>query len=508
MRLSPAILSPLALPSYDRSMVTPGICHIGVGNFHKAHQAYYIDEVMNQDPENPDVLKWGIVGCSLFDSRKRDALEPQGWLQTLISRCDLTTKAQVLGSMIDFLPFDPERVTLTNRLTKPDIKIVSLTVTEGGYFLTDEKFDKNDPAIQNDIENFDEPKTSFGVIVKALDKRRQAGTAPFTVMCCDNLPHNGDVVRSVVVGLASEIDKDLAKWIDKNVAFPNSMVDRITPQTTDSMKSFVKDTYGIDDVMPVFCEPFCEWILEDNFCNGRPPLEKIKGISFVPDVGPYELKKIRILNGGHASLCYPSALLGLEYVHDSMNHPTIGPFLDALEKHEIIPTVPPVPDRDLLEYWKLIGRRFSNPTIEDTIPRNCNDGTSRQPKFIVPVVADNLKMGRDVSGLALVSAMWCRYCQGKREDGSPIEPNDSQWDRIHELAKEAQKEPAKWLAMKDVYGDVGEDPKFLEAFSDWLQRIEKKGVAAAMKKYTQSKENVPVVTQETHDVKSGKPVSV
>ena len=496
MRLSTAILSPLVLPAYDRSMVTPGILHIGVGNFHKAHQAYYIDEVMNQDPQNPDVLKWGIVGCSLFDSKKRDALEPQGWLQTLISRCDLTTKAQVLGSMVDFLPHDENRVNLLDTLTDPDIKIVSLTVTEGGYFLTDEKFDPTLPQIKHDIENFDEPKTSFGVIAKALDKRRQVGTPPFTVMCCDNLPHNGDVTRSVVVGLASRADPDLGKWIDENVAFPNSMVDRITPQTTQHTIEFCKETYGIDDAMPVCCEPFCEWVLEDNFCNGRPPLEKVNGITFVPDVGPYELKKIRILNGGHASLCYPSALLGLKYVHDSMKHPTVGPFLDALEKHEIIPTVPPVPDRDLLQYWKLIGRRFSNPTIEDTIERNCYDGASRQPKFIVPVIADSIKMGRDVSGLALVSAMWCRYCQGKREDGSEIKPNDPQWDRLHETAKKAAKDPKIWLSMKDVYGDVGEEPAFVEAFSDWMKRLDDKGVAACMKRYTKSKEGLPVVTQE------------
>lgn len=244
--------------------------------------------------------------------------------------------------------------------------------------------------------------------------RRKAGEKPFTVMCCDNVPHNGDVTRSVTVGFAHLVDPDLAKWIDENVAFPNSMVDRITPQTTPAMQEFIKNAYDIDDVMPVFCEPFCEWVLEDKFCNGRPPLEKADGVTFVPDVTPYENMKIRILNGGHASLCYPSALLSLDYVHDSMNHPTIGPFLDALERNEIIPTCPKdAIDRDPVEYWKIIAKRFSNPTIQDTIDRNCYDGASRQPKFIVPVINDNLKAGRSVSGLALVCAMWCRYCQGK-----------------------------------------------------------------------------------------------
>jgi mannitol 2-dehydrogenase len=234
-------------------MVTPGILHIGVGNFHRAHQAYYIDQVMNQDPKNPEVLKWGIVGASLFDGRKRDALEPQGWLQTLVARDNLGTKAQVLGSMVDYLPYDEERKNLREALTDPDIKIVSLTITEGGYFLKDEQFDHSHPEIQHDIQNPEEPKTSFGVIVKALDVRRKADTKPFTVMCCDNLPHNGDVTRTVTVGLATRmVGAEFGRWIEENVAFPNSMVDRITPQTTEEGKAYVKDTYGIDDVMPVF----------------------------------------------------------------------------------------------------------------------------------------------------------------------------------------------------------------------------------------------------------------
>jgi len=487
MRLSPAILAPLTMPAFDRSQVTPGILHIGVGNFHKAHQAYYIDEVMNADPTNPEVLKWGIVGASLFSAKKRAELEPQGWLQTLVARDDLTTKAQVLGSMIDFLPYDDERQVLTDALIDPEIKICSLTVTEGGYFLKDGKFDALDSQIQYDVEHFDiQPRSTFGVITKALKERREQGTKPFTVMCCDNVPHNGDVTRSVVVGFANLVDTDLAKWIDENVAFPNSMVDRITPGTTQEMKDFVKDAYGVDDIMPIFCEPFTEWVLEDKFCNGRPPLEKVDGVTFVDDVGPYENMKIRILNGGHASLCYPSALLGLDYVHDAMKHPVIAPFLDTLEKTEIIPTVPPVKDRDLQEYWGIIGKRFANPTIMDTIPRNCYDGASRQPKFIVPVVADNLKMGNSVSGLALVSAMWCRYCQGKREDGSSIEPNDPQWDRLHALAKKSVKDPALWLGMEDVYGKTGKDPMFLESFSSWVHHIDKQGVSSAMQHYIQT----------------------
>ena len=221
-------------------------------------------------------------------------------------------------------------------------------------------------------------------------------------MSCHNVPHNGDVVRSVVVGLADLTDSELAKWIAENVEFPNSMVDRITPATSDDELKFLKDNFdGLEDVAPVFCEPFRQWVLEDRFCSGHPPLEK-KGVEFVPDVTPYETMKIRILNGGHASLCYPSALLGVDYVHESMEHPVIGPFLDCLERNEIIPTVPPVPDTNLEEYWEIIQERFANPTIMDTIRPNCSDGFSHQPMFIVPVAEkhsrkENLWMVRPYS---------------------------------------------------------------------------------------------------------------
>jgi len=489
-RLSNAALPELAangvsIPTYDRSQVSGGILHVGVGNFHRAHMGAYIDDILEKDFDRSK--EWGIVGCGMFDASKRDTLEPQDWLQTLVEHDATSAKARILGCMVDYLPVDINAIE--EKMQDPSIKMVSLTVTEGGYYLDDGKLDMKDPQIKHDIANPDKPETVFGCMVKALKYRRDNGLGPFSVLSCDNIVSNGDVVKSVVVGLAkAQKQDDLVDWIEKNVGFPNGMVDRITPALSDEKIEFVIDHWGFEDEFPVFCEPFTQWVLEDKFgAAGRPPLELCDTVTFTDNVAPYEFMKIRILNGGHASLCYPSALLGLNYVHEAMEHPTIGKFLHCLEKAELIPTVPPVPDTDLQEYWKTIQHRFSNPTLADTIPRNCFGGSGRQPKFIVPVAKDNLKAGSSVDGLALVSAMWCRYCQGTTEAGEIIEPNDPKWDKLNDLAMKAKTSPTAWLDMHDVYGDVGQDPVFVEAFSKALESVQKNGVEAAMKDYIESK---------------------
>lgn len=489
---SSSVSGKVSFPKYDRSQLTGGILHVGVGNFHRSHQAAYVDALLNTDFEHNKT--WGIIGAGIlsFDAAKREILEPQNWLQTVVEKDATHDTPHVIGSMIDFLPVDykgKKHKELKAALMSPNIKIVSLTVTEGGYFLNDGKFDPLHPQIRFDIENPDQPETIFGMMVQALKQRRATGMAPFTVLSCDNVPHNGSIIRSVVVGLASEMDAELGQWIDKTIAFPNSMVDRITPGTTDYQRTWVKEHYDFEDAAPIFCEPFRQWVLEDVFPQGRPTLEQLEGVKFVTDVAPYENMKIRILNGGHASLCYPSALLGVQYVHEAMEHPTIGPFLNALERNEIIPTVPPVPDTVLTEYWELIAKRFENPTLQDTIGRNCYDGANRQPKFIVPVATDGVKAGRPVDGLALVSAMWCRYCQGTTEAGETIAPNDPQWDRLQALAKQAATEdPQLWLTgLKEVYGSIAHNPSFVQAFSKAMQTIQKDGVESAMQQYTASK---------------------
>lgn len=470
----------LTIPRYDRSAVQEGVLQIGVGNFHRAHAGTYFDDLLATGEAN----EWGIVGAGMHSKKRRDVIEPQDWLQTIIELDGDHYQARIIGSMVNFVPVEPEKHhAMYEKMIEPNIKIVGLLATEGGYYLKNGTFDKDAKDVQKDVANPDKPITAFGVIIKALKARKDKGLKPFTVMSCDNIPHNGDVAKSVVVGLAKQTDSEFADWIEKNVAFPNSMVDRITPTSAD--ENFLKKNLkGLEDEMPVVCEPYRQWVMEDNFCNGRPPLDKV-GVRFVKDVTPFETMKLRILNGGHASLSYAAALLGIEYVHEAVQHEAIGPFLDCLQRNEIIPTIPTVPDTNLDEYWETVQKRFSNKAMKDTIERQTDDGSQRQPKFIVPTLKDALKNDSPVDGLALVSAIWCRYCRGEREDGSKVNLNDSMEDELKERASKAKDNPKAWLDL-EIYQDVREDDKFVDAFCKALKSIDNDGVEGAMKKYCES----------------------
>ncbi|MGB3834168.1 MAG: mannitol dehydrogenase family protein [Mesorhizobium sp.] len=468
-------------PRYDRASLSPGILHFGVGNFHRAHQAVYLDDLFNTGAGHD----WGIVGAGVFEAERagRGKLAGQDWLTTVVEQDEQGRSARVTGAMIDFV--EPADISATiARLADPRIRIVSLTITEGGYFIdpASGRFDPAHPGIVADAQDVANPKTVFGLILAGLVRRRQEGIAPFTVMSCDNIPHNGRVTADGVIGLARLIDEELADWLGEHVAFPNAMVDRITPATTDRERAILADEFGVDDAWPVFCEPFRQWVLEDRFTNGRPALEQV-GVQFVKDVSPYELMKIRILNGGHAAIAYPAGLMDIHFVHEAMQEPLVRGFLEKLERDEIIPTVPPVPDTSLEDYFRLIDHRFSNPRIGDTVRRLCLDGSNRQPKFIIPTIADRLKAGQGIAGLALESALWCRYCFGTTDSGAMIEPNDPNWDRMQGTARAARGDPAAWLAMDDIYGDVGRSSVFADAFSAALKALWAEGARAVLGRY-------------------------
>ncbi len=471
----------VSTPRYSRDSLTPGIVHIGVGNFHRAHLAVYLDDLFNMGLNHD----WAIIGAGVMptDELMREKLVSQDYLTTVVEQDAHRSSARVTGPMIDFIP-PSERKRLLATLADPAIRIVSLTVTEGGYMINPAtgKFDPNHPALQRDAKNPDDPTTAFGLILHGLKARKAKGLTPFTVMSCDNLPHNGVVTRNAVSGLARLMDASLADWIEKNVTFPNAMVDRITPATSDRERKIALEKFGIEDNWPVFCEEFRQWVIEDQFTAGRPDFEKV-GAQFVPDVTPFEYMKIRILNGGHAVIAYAGCLLDVHFVHEAMEHPLVGEFFNKIEREEIVPTVPPVPNTDIGDYLKLIHSRFSNPKIGDTERRLAFDGSNRQPKFIVPVIADNLKAGRSISGLALESALWCRYCAGTTDSGKVVEPNDPIWPRLNALALQAKSDPLQWLSMDDIYGEVAKDESFRASFTDWLSKLWRDGVAATMKSY-------------------------
>jgi len=471
-----------AVPSYDPRSLTAGIVHIGVGNFHRAHQAVYLDDLFNLGRDHD----WALVGVGVrpADEAMRQKLMAQDWLTTVVEQEAAASHARVTAPMIDHLRVGDAAATIA-RLADPAIRIVSLTITEGGYYIdpATQRFDPTHPEIAADAKDrLAAPKTAFGLILAGLKRRRDAGIRPFTVMSCDNIPGNGHVTQNAVVGLAELFDHEFAGWVRTNVAFPNGMVDRITPATTDRERELLAKDYGIADNWPVFCENFRQWVLEDNFPAGRPALEQV-GVQFVKDVSPFEHMKIRILNGGHAAIAYPAGLLDIHFVHEAMAHPLIRGFLEKLEREEIIPIVPPVPDTSLTDYYELIERRFSNPKIGDTVTRLCLDGSNRQPKFILPSAADRLKAGQSVTGLALVSAFWCRYCYGETDSGKVIPPNDPSWNRLNQEARRARSDPKAWLGMTDIFGDLARDPAYIAAFSHALDTIWSIGTKATLEAY-------------------------
>jgi mannitol 2-dehydrogenase len=476
-----ALAASVEVPRYDRARLTAGIAHIGVGNFHRAHQAMYLDDLFNRGLDRD----WALVGAGVreSDAAMRGDLVAQDLLTTVVEQEAAHSTARIVGSMIEFAGVG-DNAALVARLCDPAIRIVSLTITEGGYCIdpATQRFDTANSDIVADAAGIARPTSAFGVILAALARRRGDGIAPFTVMSCDNLTGNGDVTRNAVAGLATLIDPALARWVRDTVAFPNSMVDRITPATGERERALLEAAHGIADTRPVFCEAFRQWVLEDRFTAGRPALEEV-GVQFVADVRPFELMKIRILNGGHAAIAYPAALMDIHFVHEAMQDPLVSGFLARLLETEIIPVVPPVPDADLSAYKALVERRFANPQIGDTTRRLCLDGSNRQPKFILPSVADRLQQGMGIDGLALVAALWCRYCHGETESGHAIEPNDPQWPRLHARAAEARHDPGAWLGMRDIFGDLGADTRYANAFAQALAHIWQQGTRATLARY-------------------------
>ncbi|MBM1169452.1 mannitol dehydrogenase family protein [Microvirga arabica] len=476
--LPPAI----AKPGYERAQLQAGILHIGVGNFHRAHQAVYLDDLFNAGRDRD----WALIGAGIRpnDKAMRQALESQDWLTTVVELEPGANHARVTGAMVDFVPVEDDGRAIIAALDDPALRILSLTVTEGGYCIDPATgaFNPKHPDILHDAAHLHAPRSVFGVILAALKRRRDAELAPFTVMSCDNLPHNGRVAQEAVAGLASRIDPALAAYVREQVAFPNSMVDRITPATTDRERAALTERFGIRDNWPVFCEPFRQWVLEDHFPAGRPALEEV-GVTFTPHVAAYELMKLRILNGGHAAIAYPAGLLGIHFVHEAMQDPLVRGFLDKLEAEEIIPCVPPVPGVDLQDYYRLIARRFSNPDVGDTIPRLAQDGSNRQPKFILPSTRDRLKAGGDVPGLALVSALWCRSCVGLDDQGRPVALDDPNAGRLQPAALAAREDASAFLNLTDIFGDLSGNPVFRSRFEAALSGLWREGTRATLQAY-------------------------
>ena len=483
--LSNATLGQLSVehPRYDRAALTPGIVHIGVGNFHRAHQAWYLHRLMQAGLAQD----WAIIGAGVrpYDAIMREKLLAQDCLTTLVELDPKVVSAEVIGSMIDYLPIEETNAALISQMAEPSIRIVALTVTESGYYVdpVTKGFDAGHPDLQHDAESPDSPVTAFGAMVAALRLRRDAGHRPFTGLSCDNLQGNGDILRQTVVSLARLSDPDLADWIDTNMSFPNSMVDCIAPATGPNELALAAD-FGIADQAVVTHEAFRQWVIEDKFCAGRPEWDKV-GAQFSDDVHAFETMKIRILNAGHQVLANVGEILGIKTIAECMAHPGIAAFFDKVERTEIAPTVAPVPGMTPPQYVELIEQRFSNPRIVDTTRRVAFDGSARHPGFVLPILRDQLAAGRSVEGLALVEALWARMCAGVRENGSVIEENDPMWPDLRDCALAAKARPMAWLEQSKIYGDLVASKRFSEAFGRWLSDIWADGCEASLSTYAE-----------------------
>ncbi len=470
----------VGVPQYDRTAVRAGIVHFGVGGFHRAHQAMYLDRLMNDGK----ALDWGICGIGVLpqDRRMADVMAAQDGLYTLVVKYpDGTLEPRVIGSIVDYLfaPDDPSAVL--DRMADPATRIVSLTITEGGYHVNQVtgELDASDPGLTADLQPGATPGSVFGFVIEALARRRTEGTAPFTVMSCDNIPGNGHVARKMLTAFARLKDPELADWIEREVRFPNSMVDRITPVTTDADRAALAEKFGIEDGWPVVCEPFTQWVLEDDFGGERPPYDDV-GVQLVEDVEPYELMKLRLLNASHQALCYLGYLAGYRYAHEVCQDKLFVDFLLGYMEHEGAPTLPPVPGVDLGGYQRELIERFANPEVRDTLARLCAESSDRIPKWLVPVIREQLAAGREITRSALVVAAWARYAEGTDEQGEPIEVVDRLRDKLVERAQHNRDEPLLFVSDRDLFGDLVDDERFVRAYTASLASLHERGARATL----------------------------
>jgi mannitol 2-dehydrogenase len=471
---------PVSQPGYARADISVGILHFGVGNFHRSHQAMYLDTLFNAGTAH----EWGICGVGVMpsDVHMRDALESQDLRYTLVERhADGTTPARTIGSIVEYLfaPDDPELVL--ERLADPATKIVSLTITEGGYNVDDATglFDANNAAILKDLEPGAVPATVFALVVEGLRRRRDRGIPPFTVMSCDNIEGNGHVAQASFTAFAALRDPGLADWIHANVAFPNSMVDRITPVTTDADRAFVLETFGVEDAWPVLSEPFVQWVLEDDFTLGRPPYELV-GVQVVQDVAPYERMKLRLLNASHQALAYFGYLIGHRFAHEAAADPDMIRLLTRYMAGEAEPTLASVPGIDLAEYKQTLLERFANPYVRDTLARLATDASDRIAGFLLPVVNDRLAAGAAVPMSAAIVAAWAVFARGVDEQGEPITVADRQAGLVAEAVTRQESDPLGFLRDPRLFGSLADAPVFSEAFRRTYDDIRSSGARRAL----------------------------
>ena len=462
----------LSCPKYNRQALKTGIVHIGVGGFHRSHQAYYIHQLL----EKYETLDWGICGVGLREADRKiyEILKKQDCLYTLmVQHPNGSVKSEVIGAIKEFLLAVDTPNLVIDKMAHADTKIVSLTITEGGYNFNPNTGDFNfeNQDIQQELNHPDQPKTIFGFLMAALRKRRQEGQLPFSILSCDNIQHNGDVARKMLLTFAQKQDPELAEWISKNVHFPNTMVDRITPVTTPEAINYLEKTYQLKDSWPVVCEPFIQWVVEDKFSNLRPPLEKL-GVQFVSDVGPYEKMKIRLLNAGHSVLGIPGALHGHLTINACMEDPVFAKFMRQFMDQEVSPVLGEIEGINLTEYKDDLEKRFANPNIKDSVSRICSESSAKLPKFLIPTLKENLATNGSIQFATFILAAWCYYSDKRIDENSePLEIIDSMENELHQFAKNTQEDKIAFLYQPAIFGNLHQNKRFVEKYMEFIQLI-------------------------------------
>ena len=467
-------------PAYDRSRVRTGIVHLGIGAFHRAHQAVYTDDVLASGD-----LGWGILGASLRSPDTRDALHPQDGLYAVNIRDGGGDELRVIGAVRDVLVAPENPAALLATMTDPGIRIVSLTVTEKGYChkpATGE-LDPSHPDIRHDLEHPKAPRSAPGFIVEALARRRAAGVPPFAVLPCDNLPSNGAVTKRVLVGLAALRDPDFGRFLEAELACPSTMVDRIVPATTDSDRDRVSAVLGVEDRWPVMAEPFTQWVVEDRFPAGRP---EWPGVTFVSDVGPFEFMKLRLLNGSHSTMAYLGYLSGSETIADAVGQDGMERLIRSLMDDEITPTLPRLPGFDLDAYKDQLFSRFRNPALRHRTWQIAMDGSQKLPNRLMGPARERIAQGLPIERIALGVAAWMRYVTAIDETGAPIDLRDPLAAELRARTEGAGRDPARLagalLGVTQMFGqDLPREERFVAPVRKWLAMLFERGAAETVK---------------------------
>jgi mannitol 2-dehydrogenase len=473
----PLLPDTVAVPTYDRSALVPSVVHVGVGGFHRAHQALYLDDLARRGDTG-----WGVVGVGLRRPDMAEVLGAQDCLFTVVERDGRTQTARVVGSVVDYLyaPRDPRAVL--RRLADPRTRLVTLTVTGCGYPVNGDtrlELDLDDEGVQRDLADPRHPTTAVGYLVEGLRLRRAAGLGPFTVLSCDNLPDSGAATRVAVTGFADSVDPALGAWVRDRVTFPGSMVDRITPETTPAMRDAIEAELGVPDRWPVVTEAFRQWVVEDDFCAGRPPLEDV-GVQLVRDVAPYKAVKARLLNGGHSALGYLGSLQGCRTSDEAMADPVVRLAVERLLADEVLPLVPEVEGVDLGEYLEATLSRFANPAIGDQLSRLARRGSVKLPAYLLPSLHDALAQGRPHRLLLLAVAAWFRYLRGTDLAGRELEVDDPVREQLQRLACQGGTDPRPLLGVRRVLGDLADRGDVVEELEALLRLLDGRGLAAAL----------------------------